>query len=234
RARHRSRSPCRQPCTRRARVGRRSLSRRSRLRRRVRLRPGRVAHEMRDTDDLLDRQDEGNAAAGVVELAGLDDRGEDRVDLRRPRDGQHDLLLRLDRHAENLLLLVDAGATPVQHGAAARARLDRRLEDRAAPPLPNDADDERCLHVYDSLTSCRPRLTTSPRKTSDSTGARAISATSPSACTLSSSCPIAIATPKPTASRKVLASGPVATPPTSMAIARNPRSLHHMAKTTSR
>ena len=60
-------------------------------------------------------------------------------------------------------------------------------------------------------------------------GASAMSATRPSPCTSGSRSGTAAATPKASASKNVLASGPVATPPESTAIATNVRSLSQMS-----
>src|SRR5690606_3013838 len=103
----------------------------------------------------------------------------------------------------------------------------RRLEHGAPPPLAHDADDQRCVdHVLRSL-----RRTTKPSAITERMGARATSATSPSPCASGSCPPVAAEAPSARASRNELASGPVATPPASSAIARNDGSLRRAIKT---
>jgi hypothetical protein len=94
---------------------------------------------MNHADDSVDGEDERDASARIVQLGRPDDLPQDGVDLFRSGDRQNDLLFRLDRHAEDLVVFVDPGPAPEEHGAAWRAGFDRRLEDRAPPALPNGA-----------------------------------------------------------------------------------------------
>src|SRR5690606_26956029 len=102
-------------------------------------------------------------------------------------------------------------------GAAARAGLHRGFEHGAAPALADDGHDEGervVRHLHDLLGPAFQRIRT-PSAITDITGASAISATRPSPCTSGSWPSIADDAPSASASRKLLASGPVATPPAS-------------------
>src|SRR5690606_25706954 len=187
---------------------------------------------MRHTDHTVDGQHERDPSPGVVQLRGAHDLIEHGVDLVRVNQGQHDLLLRLDRHAEDLLLLVDARATPEEDRSAACAGFHGRLQHAAAPTLANDAHDKRSVHVHDSFGRPRQR-TRSPSIITEMMGASAMSATSPSPCRSGSRPSTAEAAPSASASRNVLARGPVATPPESTAIATNSRSLSQIIAMTS-
>src|SRR5690606_1028068 len=128
--------------------------------------------------------------------------------------------------------LVDSCTAPVQHSAAARAGLYGRLQHAAAPTLANDGDDERSIDIHEATSreaSFIFKRTTRPNAITETIGASAMSAASPSPCTSGSRPAIAAATPKASASRNVFASGPVATPPESIAIATKERSLSHIS-----
>src|SRR5690606_30192126 len=102
-----------------------------------------LSHEMRHSADLLDSDHERDPPAGVVELGCAHDLSQDGVDLVLVDDRQHNLFLRLDRHAEDLFLFVDARPAPEKNGATARSGLHGRLEHRAPPSLSDDAHDQR-------------------------------------------------------------------------------------------
>src|SRR5690606_11916533 len=84
----------------------------------------------------------------VVELGRAHDLVEDRLDTIREGHGKHDLLLGLDGHPEDLLLLVDAGTATKQHRAAARAGFDGGFEHGAAPALADDRYDQRGIRHF--------------------------------------------------------------------------------------
>src|SRR5690606_11478456 len=167
-----------------------------------------------------------------VELGRAHDLLEHRVHHVGPHDREDDFLLRLDRHAEDLFLLVDARPASEEHRAAAGTGLHRCFEHGAAPAFAHDADDERRFrHVRVSFGRSFQR-TRIPSAMTDVRGASAISATRPRPLT-SGSWPSADDAPKPSARRNVLASGPVATPLASAAMPTNFLSVSVMKSRTS-
>src|SRR5690606_28450154 len=134
----------------------------------------------RDADDLIDRKHEGHAVAGRLEVRCANDLAEDRLDLVRLNERQDDFLLRFDRHAEDLLLLVDPGSAAHEHGAPACTGFDGRLKHAAAPTFANDRDDQRSIDVHDSTSLDRPfKRTIKPSAITETIGASAIRATRP-------------------------------------------------------
>ena len=88
---------------------------------------------VRYADNLLYVHDEREAMPGQIELRRSHDLFQHGVVLVGVGHRQHDLLLRLDGHPEDLLLFMNPRPAPKEDGAASRAGLHGRLEHSAAP-----------------------------------------------------------------------------------------------------
>src|SRR5690606_1408285 len=187
---------------------------------------------MRDPDDLGYRDNERQPTPRLVQLnfpnhcveyalGGL---------LRHKR--QYDFLLRLDGDTKNRILLINPNSPAEKNGSASRARFDRCFENGLPPSFPHDGDNERGFAHVHSFPDAFHRMRR-PSNITDIIGANAISATRPSPCTIGSCPPLDAAAPSASARRNVLASGPVATPPESMAIATNSLRLSQVSTNAS-